>query len=65
MKNINLADLLICSDATLNNENIKFLEADKNIKGLKIAISKSEGIKCSHCWKILTKKCERKNCGIS
>ena len=65
LKNINLADLLICSDATLNNENIKFLEADKNIKGLKIAISKSEGIKCSHCWKILTKKCERKNCGIS
>ena len=65
LKNINLADLLICSDATLNNENIKFLEDDKNIKGLKIAISKSEGIKCSHCWKILSKKCERKNCGIS
>ena len=31
----------------------------------KIEVKKSLGSKCTLCWKILDKKCERKNCGIS
>jgi isoleucyl-tRNA synthetase len=30
----------------------------------KIEVKKSIGRKCTLCWKILEKKCERKNCGI-
>ena len=32
---------------------------------MKIEVKRSSGIKCTLCWKILEKKCERKNCGIS
>ena len=32
---------------------------------LKIGVEKSVGTKCSLCWKILDKKCDRKHCGIS
>ena len=31
---------------------------------IKIEVKKSIGIKCTLCWKILNKKCERKYCGI-
>jgi len=27
-------------------------------------IKKSEGTKCTHCWKILSNKCDRLHCGI-
>ena len=36
-----------------------------NREGLKIEVKKSIGTKCTLCWKILDKKCERKHCGIS
>ena len=32
---------------------------------IKIEVKRSSGSKCTLCWKILEKKCERKNCGIS
>ena len=32
---------------------------------MKIEVKRSTGSKCTLCWKILEKKCERKNCGIS
>ena len=32
---------------------------------IKIEVKRSSGSKCILCWKILEKKCERKNCGIS
>jgi len=31
----------------------------------KIEVKKSTGTKCTHCWKILDKKCDRKYCGIN
>ena len=37
---------------------------NKNEEGLKIEVKKSVGIKCSLCWKILDRKCERRHCGI-
>ena len=38
---------------------------NKKEEGLKIDVKKSTGLKCTLCWKILDKKCERKHCGIS
>lgn len=32
---------------------------------MKIEVKKSTGSKCTLCWKILEKKCKRKNCGIN
>jgi isoleucyl-tRNA synthetase len=32
---------------------------------IKIEVKKSIGSKCTLCWKILNKKCERKHCGIN
>ena len=67
-KTINFSELFICSNATLNNNNLEFDELasyKSNLKDIKIYINKSEGQKCNHCWKILPKKCNRKNCGIS
>jgi isoleucyl-tRNA synthetase len=32
---------------------------------MKIEVKKSTGHKCTLCWKILEKKCERKHCGIN
>jgi len=38
---------------------------NKNEDKLKIEVKKSIGTKCTLCWKILDKKCERKYCGIN
>ena len=38
---------------------------NKNNEKVKIEVKKSLGNKCTICWKILDKKCERKHCGIS
>ena len=32
---------------------------------IKIKVKKSTGSKCTLCWKILDKKCERKHCGVN
>ena len=38
---------------------------NKNNEKLKIEVKKSKGTKCTLCWKILDKKCNRKHCGIN
>ena len=39
---------------------------DQNIdKEVEVVTEKAEGSKCSLCWKIKSKKCERINCQIS
>jgi isoleucyl-tRNA synthetase len=68
LEKIDLAELLICSSSTLNDKSLtfdSFEKEPKTIEGLKVVVTKSEGIKCSHCWKILPSKCERNHCGIA
>ena len=68
LEKIDLAELLICSGSTLNDKSITFDSVEKEqkaIEGLKIFVTKSEGVKCSHCWKVLPNKCDRNHCGIS
>ena len=71
------ADLLI----NVNEKEFKLLEGldleeyfitskVKKIKNasevkMNVEVKKSIGSKCTLCWKILEKKCERKHCGIS
>ena len=38
---------------------------NKNDEKSKIEVKKSKGVKCTLCWKILNKKCNRKHCGIN
>ena len=38
---------------------------NQNAEEIRIEVKKSEGIKCTLCWKILNKKCNRKHCGIN
>jgi len=42
----------------------KKIQKQENDK-MRIEVNKSTGTKCALCWKILDKKCERKNCGIN
>jgi hypothetical protein len=37
---------------------------NKNDGKSKIEVKKSIGEKCTQCWKILNKRCERQHCGI-
>ena len=56
LEGLNLEEYFIASRV----EKIK----NKKEEGLKVYIKKSIGLKCTLCWKILDKKCERKHCGI-
>ena len=51
LEGLDLAEYFITSKA----EKIK----SKNKEDLKIEVTKSKGIKCPRCWKILEKKCSR------
>ena len=53
LNNLDLAEYFITSKAEKINSNIETIE-----------VKKAEGIKCDRCWKILNKKCIRKNCPI-
>ena len=55
LKNLDLAEYLITSKAEK-----KLSNQDE----IKIEVSKANGKKCDRCWKILEKKCSRKNCPI-
>ena len=57
LEGLNLEEYFIASRV----EKIK----NKDEKGLKINVKKAIGTKCTLCWKILDKKCERKYCGIA
>ena len=57
MKDLDLEEYFIASHV----EKIKIQNSDMQ----KIEVKKSIGKKCTLCWKILEKKCERKHCGIN
>ena len=56
LEGLDLEEYFITSKVNLQ----KSLDQD-----MKIEVKRSSGSKCTLCWKILEKKCERKNCGIS
>ena len=65
VKDINLSEYLITSTAVaksiIDNENFFKLE---NVDNVGVVVKKAKGEKCSRCWKILQKPCERINCGL-
>ena len=66
-EDINLSEFFVCSDADVIfelNNNLKEFISPKGFDDIKIRVMKAEGEKCSHCWKILSKTCSRKNCAI-
>ena len=58
LEGLNLEEYLITSK-------VNKIKTDNNVEEIKIEVKKSSGTKCTLCWKILDKKCERKNCGIT
>ena len=67
LSDIDLAELFICSEVTIDNKEKKFQEikSEGSIDTLKVIVEKAEGSKCTHCWKVLKNKCYRNNCGIN
>ena len=67
LSDIDLAELFICSEVTINNKEKKFeeMKSEGSIDTLKVIVEKAEGSKCTHCWKVLKNKCYRNNCGIN
>ena len=66
-QDVNLSEFFVCSDANVLfelNNNLKEFTNPKGFDDIKIRVEKAEGEKCSHCWKILSKPCLRKNCAI-
>jgi isoleucyl-tRNA synthetase len=66
-QDINLSEFFVCSNANILfelNNNLKEFINPKGFNDIKIRVEKAEGEKCSHCWKILSKPCSRKNCAI-
>src|SRR6056300_232079 len=66
-EDINLSEFFVCSNANILfelNNNLKEFTNPKGFDDIKIRVEKAEGEKCSHCWKILSKPCLRKNCAI-
>ena len=59
------ADEIIEEKMQQQTEDIKEQIKNEKEEGLRINVKKSLGLKCTVCWKILDKKCERKHCGIS
>ena len=57
LEGLDLEEYFIASKVIKN----KTTEEDKQ----KIDVKKSTGKKCTLCWKILDKKCERKHCGVN
>ena len=57
LNDIDANELFITSNTVKN-----ILENKKN--KTTVLVRKAEGIKCSRCWKILKKKCERNHCPI-
>ena len=67
LSDVDLAELFICSEVTIDNKEKKFQEikSEGSIDTLKVIVEKAEGSKCTHCWKVLKNKCYRNNCGIN
>ena len=56
-KNFDFAELCITSEAVV-------VKDEKITADIEVETFKAEGNKCSICWKIKQKKCERSNCPI-
>ena len=67
LSDVDLAELFICSEVTIDNKEKKFeeIKSEGSIDTLKVIVEKAEGSKCTHCWKVLKNKCYRNNCGIN
>jgi len=67
LSDIDLAELFICSEVTIDNKEKKFeeIKSEGSIDTLRVIVEKAEGSKCTHCWKVLKNKCYRNNCGIN
>ena len=57
-KNENFSEICITSES-------KIVEDQNTDREVEVVTEKAEGSKCSLCWKIKSKKCERINCQIS
>ena len=57
-KNENFSEICITSES-------KIVEDHNIAKEVEVVTEKAKGSKCSLCWKIKSKKCERINCQIS
>ena len=65
-KDIDLSEHFITSKAeakSMNNNSEELFRLD-NVKNVKVLVKKASGTKCSRCWKIMEKPCERNNCGL-
>jgi isoleucyl-tRNA synthetase len=62
-KNLNLLQGLNLEEYLITSK-VNKIKTDSDVEEIKIEVKKSSGTKCTLCWKILDKKCERKNCGI-
>ena len=65
VKDINLSEYFITSKAqvkTMINDSKVFKLGD--ISNVGVLVTKAKGKKCSRCWKILEKPCQRNNCNL-
>ena len=65
VEDVDLSEYFITSKAEakkmVNDENLFKLDDVQNVK---VLVRKAKGEKCSRCWKILQKPCERTNCSL-
>ena len=65
VKDVNLSEYFITSKANakpiINDNKLFKLGNEDNVK---ILVTKAKGKKCSRCWKILEKACQRNNCAL-
>ena len=66
VKEINLSEYCITSHATAqpSDENKENLFQIENKPGIRVLVKKAQGKKCPRCWKITTKKCDKKTCAM-
>jgi len=65
VKDVNLSEYFITSKTNakpiINDNKLFKLDNEDNVK---ILVTKAKGKKCSRCWKILEKACQRNNCAL-
>jgi len=65
VENINLSEYFITSNAEAKTmvDDDKLFKLE-HIANIGVLVKKAKGKKCSRCWKILQKPCERSSCGL-
>ena len=65
VKDIDLSEYFITSKVETKTiiDDDKLFKLDE-VDNVKVLVKKAKGKKCSRCWKILQKPCERNNCGL-